>query len=103
MKIENLIKAAQEYDALDKKCRAAKTITGEDMKAVKSIETNYGVTIEQCEVFVDVLESINLEQELREAMLEVYSCALLKLAEEYDFDNKMKKSVIASCLMDVIE
>lgn len=103
MKIENLIKAAQEYSALDKKCRAAGRITGEDMEALKTIKSNYDVTLDQCEVFVDVLESINLEQELREAMLEVYSNALLKLAEEYDFDNKMNKSVIASCLMDVIE
>jgi len=103
MRIETIIEAVKDFEKVKKLCTEEKRVSFENRQKLNYIEKNYGVTIEQCEVFSDVLGLLLLEQKLREAMTEVYTDALLQLAEEYDDNHEKAKSVVASCLIDQIE
>ena len=88
IKLENIIDATKQFERIEKICNQSKRITPENYNALKSITEKYGVTIEECKVFSDVLKTEFLEEMIRDAIIEVYTGILLKLREEY-LDNQM--------------
>lgn len=100
IKLENLIEATKIYDEINAKCKSLGRVPFDDIKTLDEVKAKYNVTIAQCEIFSDVLKTQHFQEKLRDAMVEVYNCALLDLKTQYLDNHESSKYYLACELED---
>ena len=99
MKLDDLMVAALEFEIIEKNCRAIGSIPNKSLLELRNIESKYGVTIAQCEVFLDVLKTKDIHEKIRDAIIDVYNSALLDLQTEY-LDNHENDKYETACELE---